>query len=259
MLLPVAAGAAKLQGIKGEVDQRVPVVAAESPWSAVGRVNNGQGAHCSGVMIGRRLAVTAAHCLWNRRTRAPMPVSSLVFVAAWEKGRYLAAAHVAKAHIAPGWSFEAPYGPSVASHDWALLELDEPLGDQVGWVGLGDGPAAGQPVVTVGYGQDRPHVPTAHIGCTITARRPEGLFLHDCDAVHGDSGGPVMAWREGALKLVAIHVATLSSAERVDGGAVGVAEFAETARRLGAATDTRPGSLSLPATMDLAARLGAGG
>ncbi|MGE5504858.1 MAG: trypsin-like serine peptidase, partial [Actinomycetota bacterium] len=222
-------------------------------------VNNGQGAHCSGVMIGPKLAVTAAHCLWNRRTRAPMPVSSLVFVAGWEKGQYLAASRVAKAHTAPGWSFTEAYGPAPASHDWALLELEEPLGAQVGWIGLGDGPVAGAPVVTVGYGQDRPHVPTAHIGCHVTARRPEGLFLHDCDAVHGDSGGPVMAWRDGGLRLVAIHVATLSSVQRVDGGAVGVQAFADAARRLGAAADTRPGSLSRPATMDLGQRLGTGG
>lgn len=242
-----------LKGVKGD-DDRVVVAAAEFPWSAMGRLNN-LGAHCSGTLIGPRLVATAAHCLWNRKTRRPTPPSSLVFVAGWEKGQYLKASHVAQTHIAPGWRFDAPYGPEIAAHDWALLELDEPLGDAVGWVAPAASSEPGTRVVVAGYGQDRAHVPMAHIGCRITGRMPSGLLLHDCDAVHGDSGGPVMAWRDGGLRLSGIHVATLSSDKRVDGGAVGAGAFLAEALRLGAAAQTRPGKLSLPVGVELAPKL----
>jgi protease YdgD len=256
LLLALPAHAEKLKGIKGEVDHRVTVPAKEYPWSAVGRVNNGQGAHCSGMMIGPRLAVTAAHCLWNKRTRAQMPASSMTFVAAWERGEYLMASKVARVLVSPHWQPTAPYSPAVAADDWALLELEDALGEQVGWVALGTGAGPAARVVTVGYGQDKPHVPTAHMGCGFTGRTGEGLLLHDCDAVHGDSGGPIMEWQDGALRLVAIHVATLGSEGKVWGGAVPVAAFAAEARKLGAAPTGKAGALSLPGSVDFKAELG---
>lgn len=243
MLGAPAAHADALKGIKG-ADDRVAVVAAEYPWSTIGRVNNGMGGHCSGVLVGPRLVVTAAHCLWNKKTRQPMPAQSLRFVAGYDRGNYLDFAAVERMVVAPGWSFGVAYGPDQAGRDWALLVLDKPLGEQVGWVALGAVPRQGQAVVTVGYGQDKAHVPTAHIGCTVTGWLGAAL-THDCDAVHGDSGAPVLVWQGEVPRLAAIHVATFSTTGgTVLGGAVPVTAFAAEAAKQGAATAAGPGPLS---------------
>lgn len=234
-LLALVVPAAALKGVKGEDDREV-VPAAEYPWSAVGRVNNSNGGQCSGVLIGPNLAVTAAHCLWNRRTRAWMPVTAMHFVAGWERGAYLGAARVIATHVAPGYDPLRPYGPAMAAVDWALMVLDSDLGRRVGWVAPGRSPSAATALVTVGYGQDRPHVPTAHRGCRVSGAGEGGVILHDCDAVHGDSGAPVLVWDGDLPRLAAIHVATFTMADgRVHGGAVPVSAFADKAAALGAA------------------------
>jgi len=235
--------------------ERVAVPAAAWPWSAVGRVNAVY-SWCSGVLIGPRLVVTAAHCLWNSHTHRPMPPESVHFAAGWDRGEFLDASPVVGYRLAPGWSFAGidTYGPAQAANDWALLDLAKPIGDTVGWVGLGEAPGTGQRVTTVGYGQDRKHVPTADIGCHLVGRLPAGALVHDCESVHGDSGGPVMVWKDGAPLLVAIHVASFLLEAGRRGGAVGVGEFAQAARA-GAGKSSRPGPLSKPADPALVAKM----
>lgn len=237
--------ARELRGLKGD-DDRLAVVAAQYPWSAMGRLNNGLGGHCSAVLVGPRLVATAAHCLWNRRTRAPIPVSSLTFVAGYDRGDYLRASKVAVMHASPGWNLftnKQDAGLSARADDWALLELVEPVGEAVGWVGLGADPAAGERVTAAGYGKDKAHVPMAHLGCRVLERRGP-LVVNDCDAVQGDSGGPLLLWRDGRPLLAGLNVAVMVGRGDL-GVAVGVSTFKAEAERLGAVSG-RAGSQSQP-------------
>ncbi|MBX9634594.1 MAG: trypsin-like serine protease [Magnetospirillum sp.] len=233
----------ELHGIKGG-DDRVMVEAGQYPWSAMGRLNNGIGGHCSGMLVGPKLLATAAHCLWNQRTRAVIPVTSLTFVAGYDRGTYLKASKVARMHPSPAWNFASPGGFAGRVNDWALLELEEPLGDEVGFVALGADPEQGQAVTAAGYGKDKAHVPTAHLGCHVLERRG-GLFVNDCDAVQGDSGGPMLVWRDGQPRLAALNVALLLDSGEL-GIAVGVSAFRAEAAKLGAATVGKAGSVSKP-------------
>lgn len=243
--------ARELHGIKGG-DDRLEVTASQYPWSAMGRLNNNVGGHCSGVLVGPSLVATAAHCLWNPRTRAVIPVSSLTFVAGYDRGAFLKASKATAMHVAPGWSFDDKSGLASRANDWALLVLAEPLGETVGWVGLGSDPQAGQRVTAAGYGKDKAHIPTAHLGCQVRERRA-GVLIDDCDAVQGDSGGPMLVWRDGNPVLVGLNVAVLINAGDM-GVAVGVDAFKATAQRLGASAG-RPGQFSQPLDGTVKARV----
>jgi len=219
-------------------DQRDIVQVKEYPWSTVARVRFGHG-WCSAVLIGPNLVATAAHCLWNKITGRSMDVKALSVVVGWDRGMFIDGSKVLGVTVSPKWVPEemVRYGSEQAGRDWALLELETPLGKEVGWVALSDSIKIGDPIAAVGYGEDRKHVAVAHQGCHITEHLPTGDWTHDCDAVHGDSGGPVFSWDGSAPKVIALTVARLGENR---GGAVGVPEFIQEARKLGAPKDSRP-------------------
>ena len=229
-----------------QADQRQIVSVRQYPFSTVARVGFGHG-WCSAVLIGPNLAATAAHCLWNKVTGRSMAPQALNVVVGWDRGQLIDGAGVLSVSIAPNWVPEEVehYGPIQAGKDWALLELDKPLGNEVGWVALSDQIKPGQTITAVGYGEDRKHVAVSHMGCHVLERLSTGSWVHNCDAVHGDSGGPIYADMDGIPKVVAINVARMGENQ---GAAVAAADFIQQARKMGAPTENGEGSLIPPKT-----------
>ena len=67
-----------------------PVDEQRYPYSSIGKLYNETGASCSGVVISRETILTAAHCLYNYRTRRFIAASSLHFLVGYRTGRYSA-------------------------------------------------------------------------------------------------------------------------------------------------------------------------
>jgi protease YdgD len=93
---------------------REDVNAAHHPWSSIGKLYNETGGSCSGVVISRDKILTAAHCIFNARTRRFIPADCCISV-----GATISAPHAT-------YDRRLRSGDDETSSDWAVLPESPP-------------------------------------------------------------------------------------------------------------------------------------
>ena len=162
---------------------------------------------CSGVVLGPRVVLTAAHCL--------RPVGDMLVHYRDEAGRpVVVRVEAAAAH--PLYRADA-IAQRVVSVDLALVETQTPLASRFTAPSLasGDGPAVGETAIVAGYGIAREGEPLtggALRSARLKVRAPQSkilLWAEDADqagagACAGNSGGPLFSGDgETVLAIVA--------------------------------------------------------
>ncbi|PVA07249.1 trypsin-like serine peptidase [Thalassorhabdomicrobium marinisediminis] len=189
-------------------DDRFLVDATQLPWRAIGSLELHDGT-CTGTLVGPSLVLTAAHCVTESGEETVTP---LRFSAGLSQGRNMGEAKVT------GAVFDPSYRPDVAppgggnGHDWALVMLDRPLGDEVGFLRihqLTDGNLSqiagrGLLVNQAGYSWDTGDNLSGNQGCRVVEAYEDNSILHECDTAQGDSGSPFLLNVDGEWKIIAI-------------------------------------------------------
>lgn len=205
----------------------------ESPFRMICSIEIAFGAEppvaaATGWLVGQRTVVTAGHVLWWDRK------VSLVRVIpgrnGFDAGRE--AFESTNFHFHPEWTGSAGQQPQ---HDIAAIRLPQPVGEQVGWFGVGvfaDAALdrrminiAGYPSVVTDVAVDRCKELWFEVN-SIAVVEPERLF-YGLDTSAGQSGAPVMLWPSplvggGPPMVVGVHArgfegtGKLNSATRID-------------------------------------------
>jgi protease YdgD len=218
-----------MPGILGR-DDRVIVDSSAWPWVAIGRVNFAGRGFCTGTLVASNLVVTAAHCLFDKRSGRWYRPQELTFLAGYRRGEATAVGRPQSFVISPGFVPTAQPSLSRIASDWAVLVLRTPLAVApmpVQALVLESetspdvGPNGRSRILCAGYGQDRAHLLSIHTNCEISERLAKGnVLIHTCDTTRGGSGSPLIAETADGHALIGIATGHLKDGETTQSFAV---------------------------------------
>ncbi len=196
--------------------ERRIIDASQAPWHKIGNLSIAGRQFCSASLIADNIIVTAAHCLWNTDTQTWYPAEFIHFLAGYQREDYSAHSRAASIHPNPAYQFEHQGKADNLLNDWALIELQEPIGALLGYFPLEVTTLAQQhleqqnltAIALAGYRRDTREALSLDQQCTLLptpAVLPKGFLTNNCHGLSGDSGGPILVYKNQQWHLSGIH------------------------------------------------------
>lgn len=183
-----------LSGAEAETGGRVTVAPETGPWSAVGRLNVAGfrvRRHCTATLVAPDLALTASHCLKDFLGEGWVAPDLVHFLPGYARGEYIG-------------HYQA-VGYQLVGTEAVLVRLDRAA--SVRPIPIADRETEpGTALFEAGYSRNKGHVLTVDPACRFIGWSSDGFWRHDCEAISGDSGAPILVDTEAGLAVAAIHV-----------------------------------------------------
>ena len=195
----------KVQNVFGN-DDRTKVTSTDYPWRTIVKIfsynpSTNQWIGCTGTLVGPDLLLTAAQCLQDKKGN--LNTNTRYYV------NYIDGVSPFFVEADSVWLGTTNY-ENEWENDWALVRLNVPLGDSMGYMGVRSIPTPelvdlGATFTAVGYAGDfgDGKSASAHIGCSIFGEDLE-RFLSDCEVSRGASGGPVFGTFDGLPEIIGV-------------------------------------------------------
>jgi len=180
-------------------DDRIQITDTRKyPFNTIGQIwsknSKGEWSICSGTMISRSAVITAAHCLYSHDDGGWLSDYEFYPGLNGQNDAPYGGFGFVDAYILEGYitNYQGYYG-SVVPWDLAVLILDKPAGDTVGWMGYATyDPAYAFNANIVGYPGDKPVSTMWGTACPVDpATATENNFSYLCDTYPGSSGSSV--------------------------------------------------------------------
>jgi protease YdgD len=192
------------------------VNAATVPWRAIGRVNFASiqtKQHCTGTLVSENLVLTAKHCLYNFPRKSWIPPQSLVFIAGFQHGSGVAVSRGERYILDGSEDRRSRNIGKIPERDWALLVLENPIGRDVGYldVVLPESTSIDDAeFLLAGYSGLRPNVLSLASDCGWPRAGPKNTLLQTCSAMPGDSGAPLLVFKDDRYKVAGVFSSIVS-------------------------------------------------
>ena len=176
-------------------DKRQPLDETSDLFKKVGVVNGGpNGMLCSAQLIGPNLVLTAAHCIVDASSNVS---TDFIYYAGYNSGKFITKSKVIKAWVGT----TMPVTVSGQPLDWAILKIEERLGDRFGWFEFHQYHGSEwsmydrlrNEISLVAHHNDKAQGRSAIIerGCG-SRLMYGGLIRHTCSMTMGSSGGALL-------------------------------------------------------------------
>ena len=188
-------------------DDRQRVNVAEFPWRSVGQLILDSGEQCTATLIGPNVLITAAHCIHT--DRGVNAAARFVTGSGARGGPF--EARVIAYQVDPRFNYRRfNETDEIDGLDWALLRIDQPLGDRLGFAGVqnltgqGRQAALAANLYQAGYAWDTGNYLTGHLGCHIVDVQADNTFMHECDTTRGDSGSSFLVRNGSGYDVIGV-------------------------------------------------------
>lgn len=184
-------------------DDRVLVPVDEAPWRYMGVLRMDNGGACSATLVAPDVIATAAHCIHGDSGLSAA-------------GRFSSASSDHEARIT-AYLIDRRFDvrrfnstDEIDGLDWALLRLDQPLGNELGYAGIqnltgrGGQVALATDIMQAGFSWDTGSHLSGNLRCRMVQLNPDNTFAHECDTTRGDSGSGFLVRNGNGFDLVGV-------------------------------------------------------